>query len=128
MYTFLSEGEFVQINIEGESVNGYISRMGTLDSDRGDFIDQFFDKAQIQGHDVTFTTKMVHSMWYEFKGRFDRGHGKNQGDDGFYVLRGTLTEYTLDSDKTPTSRLRQVEFRSMAQPQDVDPKTGTKKK
>lgn len=122
MYSFLNEGEFLQINVEGDAVSGYISRMGSLESDRGNFLDQFFDKASIQGHDVAFVTKVVHGVWYEFKGRFDRGAGKNKGDDGYYVLRGTLIEYTLDPDKKSTSRSRQVEFKSMAQPEDVDPK------
>jgi hypothetical protein len=131
MYSFLNEGEFLQINVQGDEVTGYVSRMGSLDSDRGDFFDQFFDKASIQGHDVAFVTKVVHGVWYEFKGRFDRGTGKARGDDGFYILRGTLTEYTLGPDKTqtPASRVRQVEFKSMAQPEDIDPsKGGVKKK
>ena len=130
MYNFLNEGEFIEINVQGDEVTGYVSRMGSLESDRGDFFDQFFDKASIQGHDVAFVTKVVHGVWYEFKGRFDRGQGKTRGDDGFYVLRGTLTEYTLGPDKTqaPASRARQVEFKSMALPQDVDPNKAGKKK
>lgn len=128
MYNFLNDGEFLQINVEGDRVSGYVSRMGSLDSDRGDFFDQFFDKASIEGHDVVFVTKVVHGTWYEFKGRFDRGNGKNKGDDAYYVVRGTLIEYTTDADKTPTSRSRQVEFKSMAQPQEVDPNKTSKKK
>jgi hypothetical protein len=120
MYNFLNEGEFLQVNVEGDAVTGYVSRMGSLDSDRGDFFDQFFEKASIQGHDVTFVTKVLHGVWYEFKGRFDHGPGKTKGEDGYYVLRGTLTEYTLGADKTPTSRARQVEFRSMGQPEEVE--------
>jgi hypothetical protein len=129
MYSFLNEGEFLQINVEGDAVTGYVSRRGSLDSDRGDFFDQFFDKASVQGHDVAFITKVVHSVWYEFRGRFDRGSGKSKGDDSYYVLRGTLTEYTLGLDKTTTSRARQVEFKSMAQPEEIDPnKAGVKRK
>lgn len=121
MYSFLNEGEFLQINIEGDAVSGYVSRMGSVDSDRGSFLDQFFDNASIQGHDVAFVTKVIHGVWYEFKGRFDRGAGRTKGDDGYYVLRGTLTEYTLGPDKVPTSHSRQVEFKSMGAPEDVDP-------
>jgi hypothetical protein len=127
MYNFLNEGEFLQINVEGSDVTGYVSRMGTLESDRGDFFDHFFDSASIQGQDVAFVTKTVHGVWYEFKGRFDHGLGKNKGDDGYYVLRGTLTEYTLGPDKIPTSHARQVEFRSMGQPEEVE-RTKKKKK
>jgi hypothetical protein len=131
MYTFLKEGEFVQINVDRESVTGYVSRWGDLESDRGTFLDQFFTKAMVQGHDVGFTTKPVHGVWFEFKGRFDRGQAKTRSEDGYYVLRGTLTEFMTDSDKKATSRSREVEFRLMAQPQDdedKDPKSGQKPK
>src|SRR5690349_18489800 len=60
MYTFLREGEFVQINMEENEVSGYISRQGDLESDRGAFLDQFFDKASVEGHDVFFNTKPLH--------------------------------------------------------------------
>lgn len=118
MYSFLKEGEFVQINLEEQGVTGYVSRLGDLESDRGTFIDQFFTKASIQGHDVTFTTKPVHGVWFEFKGRFDRGSAKTKADDGYYVLRGTLSEFVTDSEQKTTSRSRQVEFKLLGQPQD----------
>ena len=118
MYSFLKEGEFVQINLEEQGVTGYISRLGDLESDRGTFIDQFFTKASVQGHDVAFTTKPVHGVWFEFKGRFDRGSAKSKADDGYYVLRGTLSEFVTDSEQKTTSRSRQVEFKLLGQPQD----------
>src|SRR6516165_4306574 len=111
MYSFLKEGEFVQINVDQEGVSGYISRFGDLDSDRGTFLDQFFSKATVQGHDVAFTTKQVHGVWFEFKGRFDRGPAKNKTDDGYYVLRGTLTEFSAAEGKEATRRSREVEFK-----------------
>src|SRR5215475_4261687 len=128
MYSFLKEGEFVQINLEKSAVSGYISRMGESDSDRGVFLDQFFDKAQIQGHDVSFTTKQLHNIWYEFKGKFERGPGKTKADDGYYVLRGTLKEFTLDENKKPVAHSREVEFKSLAQPDDSDVATTSKSK
>ncbi|HEX4606410.1 MAG TPA: hypothetical protein VH724_20595, partial [Candidatus Angelobacter sp.] len=76
MYSFLKEGEFLQINLEKAAVSGYISRMGDSDSDNGVFMDQFFAKADVQGHAVSFTTRQLHGMWYEFKGKFDRGSAK----------------------------------------------------
>ncbi len=120
MYSFLKEGEFVQINLEKSGVSGYISRMGETESDRGVFLDQFFDKAQIQGHDVSFTTKALHSMWYEFKGRFERGPAKTKAEDGYYILRGTLKEMTLDENKKPVAHAREVELKSLGQPDDSD--------
>lgn len=118
MYTFLHEGEFVQINLDENGVSGYISRQGEMESDRGQFLDQFFTKAAIKGHDVSFTTKPVHSVWFEFKGRYDRGPAKSKTEDGYYVLKGTLTQYSTDTDKNTVSRSREVEFKSLGQPPD----------
>jgi hypothetical protein len=129
MYSFLKEGEFVQINLEKTGgVSGYISRMGETESDRGVFLDQFFDKAQIQGHDVSFTTRPLHNLWYEFKGKFERGPGKSKADDAYYILRGTLKEYTLDENKKPLARSREVELKSLGQPDDSDPGAPAKSK
>jgi|SRR5947209_7489771 len=129
MYSFLKEGEFVQINLEKNVASGYVSRMGDTESDRGVFLDQFFDKAQIQGHEVSFTTKALHNIWYEFKGKFERGPGKSKADDGYYVLRGTLKELSLDENKKVVSRARDVELKSLAQPDDsVEPATAKSKK
>lgn len=121
MYSFVKEGEFLQITLDQKSVTGYISRMGESDSDNGVFLDQFFLKADVQGHDVSFTTRPLHSVWYEFKGKFSRGPGKTRGDDGYYILRGTLKELTSNNaDKTVNSRSREVEFKLLAQPEDPD--------
>jgi hypothetical protein len=120
MYSFLNEGEFVQINLDKSGASGYISRMGDLESDRGTFLDQFFSKASVQGHDVSFTTREIHGVWFEFKGRFDRGPAKTKSNDGYYVLRGTLKEFTTDVNKNTTSRSREVEFKLLAQPDDSD--------
>ena len=118
MYSFLKEGEFLQINLDREGVSGYVSRQGDLESDRGMFLDQFFSKASVHDHDVAFVTKPVHGVWFEFKGRYDRGGGKTKAEDAYYVLRGTLTEFVTDADKNTTSRARQVEFKLYGQPDD----------
>lgn len=129
MYSFVKEGEFLQITLDRNSVTGYISRMGESDSDNGIFLDQFFLKADVQGHDVSFTTRPLHSVWYEFKGKFSRGPGKTKGDDGYYVLRGTLKELTSNNaDKTVSSRSREVEFKLLAQPQDPEEAPAPKSK
>ena len=121
MYSFLKEGEFLQISLEKTAVTGYISRMGDSDSDSGVFLDQFFAKADIQGHEVSFTTKPLHGIWFDFKGKFDRGPAKTKSDDGYYILRGTLKELTTAADKTVTTRSREVVFKLLAQPDDSDP-------
>lgn len=118
MYSFLREGEFVQINLEQNTASGYISRRGDLDSDRGAFLDQFFEKASVHGHDVAFVTKPLHGVSYEFTGRFERGQAKSKAQDGYYILRGTLKE----NDGSGASRSREVVFKSMGQPPDEEPK------
>src|SRR5215510_5141633 len=119
MYSFLKEGEFVQINLDQGAISGYISREGELESDRGEFLDQFFTKASIQGHEISFTTKAIHGIWFEFKGRFDRGPAKTKAEDAYYLLHGTLTQYTTDAENKATSRSREVEFKWLAQPDET---------
>ena len=119
MYSFLGEGEFLQINMETTGMTGYISRLGDQESDRGVFLDQFFAKGSVEGHELSFTTKQLHGVWFEFKGRFNRGPGKSKAEDGYYVLRGTLKEFVEDANKKTTSRSREVEFKLLAQPQDT---------
>ena len=128
MYSFLKDGEFLQINLEKAAVTGYISRMGDSDSDTGVFLDQFFVKADVQGHEVSFTTRPLHSIWYEFKGKFDRGPGKTKADDGYYILRGTLKEFTSNGSKNVATRSREVEFKLLAQPDDSDDTAAAKDK
>lgn len=128
MYSFLKEGEFLQITLEKDAVTGYISRMGETDSDGGVFLDQFFAKADVQGHDLSFTTRQLHGVWYEFIGKFARGTGKTKADDGYYVLRGTLKELSTNADKTVSARSREVVFKLLAQPDDSGEAPPTKPK
>jgi len=116
MYSFLKEGEFVRIDLDQSGVSGYISREGELESDRGEFLDQFFSKATVSGHDISFTTKPIHGVWFEFKGRFDRGPADSKSKDAYYIIHGTLTEFTTDAQNKATSHSREVEFRWLAQP------------
>jgi hypothetical protein len=112
MYSFLKEGEFVQITVEEEGrVTGFISRYGEGESDKGAFLDQYFRSAKLDGIKLVFTTETVHAVWFDFKGRVERGEGKNPGDEAYYVLQGTLTENTSDPQKKFTSHAREVEFK-----------------
>src|SRR5437764_2534536 len=111
MYAFIRDGEFLQLTIEEAGrVTGFISRYGDLESDRGAFLDQFFKQGKLEGNKLTFTTDIVHGVWYEFKGTVDRGEGKNPGDEAYYVLKGTLAQYQTDNDKKVTSRSRVVDL------------------
>lgn len=112
MYTFLREGEFVQITVEDAGhVTGFVSRYGDGESDQGTFLDHFFKQGKLEGHDLTFTTETVHGTWFEFKGKLDRGPAKTRAQEGYYVLKGTLTENLTDAAKKVTAKSREVEFK-----------------
>jgi hypothetical protein len=118
MYSFLQEGEFVQITLEDEGrVTGFVSRYGDSESDRGAFLDQFFKQGKLDGTKLSFTTDTVHGVWYEFMGKIERGEGKAPADEAYYIMKGTLTEFRTDADKKVTSKSRAVAFKSF--PRDV---------
>jgi hypothetical protein len=118
MYTFLKDGEFVQVTVEEQGrVTGFVSRYGELDSDRGVFLDQFFKQGKLEDAKLSFTTQTVHGTWYEFKGAVERGEGKNPGDEAYYLLKGVLTQSTIDSSQKTASKSREVVFKSF--PQDM---------
>ncbi len=119
MYSFLQEGEFVQVTVEEAGrVTGFISRYGDSESDRGAFLNQFFKTAKIQGAKLSFTTETVHAVWYEFTGAVEHAAGRNPGEEGYRLLRGTLTESHSDAGEKVASKARQVVFKSF--PQDLE--------
>jgi len=147
MYTFLREGEFVQLTLEPQvqdatksgsshpgdqkkstqqdppqrgpaiKVTGFISRYGDLESDRGMFLDHFIKQGSIQDHELSFSTETVHGVWFEFRGTALRGSGKTPNDEAYYVLKGALIEHSGDAQQNPTARSRQVVLKSF--PRDV---------
>ena len=113
MYSFLQEGEFVQVTVEDEGrVTGFISRFGDGESDRGTFLDQFFKEGKLEGQTITFTSQIVHGVSFTFKGTVERGSGKTADDEGYYVLKGILTEVRTDVNKKTYSKSREVVFKS----------------
>jgi hypothetical protein len=113
MYSFVRDGEFIQITSEVKgTVSGFISRFGDSESDRGAFLDQFFRSGKLEVKKLTFTTENVHGTWFTFDGTFDRGPGKTPNEEGFYLVRGTLTRFSTGADNKTNSQVRQVEFRS----------------
>jgi hypothetical protein len=115
MYSFLRDGEFVQITVEDGKVSGFVSRFGDRDSDRGVFLDQFFSKASLDGKKLGFTTKPIHGTWYEFVGLIGRGQGKTPDQEGYWSIQGTLKQFDLDDDKNISSKSREVTFKSFPQ-------------
>jgi hypothetical protein len=131
MYTFLQDGEFVQINVEaassttapaaakaasqvrGRPVTGFVSRFGDLDSDKGAFLDHFFAKGSLDGNELSFTTKVVHGVSFEFKGKVERGTAKAPAEEGYYVIKGTLKRNSVDANsKKTSSQSREVVLKS----------------
>jgi hypothetical protein len=120
MYSFLRDGEFVQITVDAPGhVIGFVSRYGDSDSDRDVFLDHFFKSAKLDGDKLTFATETVHGKSFEFHGTIERGEGKNHGDEAFYVLKGILTEDTTDDAKKASSQSHEVALKSF--PQDMAP-------
>jgi hypothetical protein len=123
MYSFLQEGEFVQLTVEDDGrVTGFVSRYGEGASDHGAFLNQFFKDAKLEGKKLNFTTQTVHGVWYEFKGSIERGEGKNVGDEGYYVMKGSLTQYTTDASKKISPKARGVTFKAF--PRDMGEEPG----
>jgi hypothetical protein len=112
MYSFLKEGEYVQLTLQEGELSGYISRFGDSDSDRGQFIDQFFSKGALKNNHLTFATKTIHGVWYEFEGTLQAQPGKQPGAEGYRVMKGTLKEHSADANGADKVRERSVEFKS----------------
>ena len=120
MYSFLKDGEFLQVTVEdGGTVTGYVSRFGDGESDKGAFLDQFFKNGKLDGNKLSFNTEIVHGVSFDFRGAFDRGEGKNPGDEAYFVIKGTLTENVADANKKVASHSREVVFKLF--PQETGP-------
>jgi hypothetical protein len=113
MYSFLRDGEFVQITVEDKGrVTGFISRFGDSESDKGVFMNQFFKSGKLEGNKLSFTTEPVHGVWFEFAGTAARSPGKKPDEEGYYLLRGTLTRFSTDAEKKTISEARTVDLKS----------------
>ncbi len=117
MYSFLEEGEFVQISVEAEAgqpvrLTGFISRYGHEESDQGLFLDHFFSKGSLKDSDISFTTKPVHGIWFEFKGKVEKDPQKTPSQQGYFSLHGTLTQFSQSEGDKVQSKSREVVFKS----------------
>lgn len=118
MYSFLKDGEFVQINQEPDGITGFVSRFGDDETDKKTFLDQFFSKAALSGTALTFTTKAIHGTWFEFTGTVQRGPGKTPGDEGYRIIKGKLTRHKTDANNKESAESRDIEMKSF--PADMD--------
>jgi len=118
-YSFLQDGELLQLNIEEDEgkITGFVQRYGDSETDRGLFLDHFFKDGKLEGKNLSFSTKTVHGVWYDFKGTVERGEGKKTGDEAYYVLKGTLVQFIIDSQQKTTTKTRDVVLKAF--PQDL---------
>jgi len=112
LYSFVKEGETVQLTLDDGVLDGYITRFGDSDSDKGLLIDQFISKGSLNDNHLTFATKTVHGVWYEFDGTIQIQPGKAPGAEGYRVIKGTLKQHTEDAKGKDSVRERSVEFKS----------------
>src|SRR4051812_50068469 len=67
MYTFLREGEFIQVTVEEAGrVNGFISRFGDSENDKNEFVDQFFESGKVGPNHPSLTTKKLSRALFPF--------------------------------------------------------------
>ena len=119
MYSFLEDGEFLQLTVEDQGqVTGFVSRYGDQRGDHRAFVDHFFKSSRLDGKKLDFTTEIAQNIFYSFKGTIERGEGKKPTDEAYYVLKGTLTQHTLDTSHKTTSKSQAVAFKSF--PQEVE--------
>lgn len=121
-YSFLQEGEDLQLDVTEGRVDGYITRFGDSESDRGTLLNHYLAKAALEGDKLTFSSKPVHAVWYEFTGKIGRGAAKSKSEDGFYQIVGTLTEHRQKEGKEVSARERQVVFKLFAEENDATAK------
>ena len=112
MFTFLRDGEFVQLTLENGRLTGFVSRFGDTEDDKDAFIDHFFDQASVQADHVTFRTKTIHAVWYEFDGTLTTVTGKEKGEGGYRILKGKLTVHKSDALGKDQASERTVELRA----------------
>jgi hypothetical protein len=114
LYSFVRSGETLQVSVQPDhSVTGYVSRLS--DDGSGQLVDAMFERASLNGDLFEFKTKKVHGEWFEFKGHVQRGKATSRDDEGYFVIRGTLTSVKEGVNGKPTPLASQVEFTSFPQ-------------
>lgn len=111
MYSFLRDGESIQLNVQDGKLSGWVTSFGFLESDRDTLVDRFFQKASLKDDQVYFITKPIHGCWVEFSGHVERGDVPTRAKEGYFRLVGDLTEYTTDADDKVSARHRDVTFK-----------------
>jgi hypothetical protein len=126
LYSFVHEGEFVQIEVNDGKVTGLVSRFKDEDPEKAEFVDQFFDQAKLEGASLTFRTQPADGVRFEFSGVVERGPAKTPADEGYWNVRGTLTERHTSSDGKVIEQTHPLTLKSF--PQDTEPDPASQEK
>jgi len=111
MYSFVRNGEFVELNVEGSRLTGFVARHS--DSTKEIFLDHFFEKATLRDHAIEFSTREVNGVRFEFRGAISRGAGETRDAEGFYQIKGTLIQYTSESNHKDAAKERAITLVSL---------------
>lgn len=118
-YEFDHLNESIELDIGRKKISGYITRLGDAETDSNTPLTFFFDHASVHGSQLQFQTRVVHGIWYSFRGTIVRGKGQTRNDEGYYVLHGIFQEHhPQDQDEKSANETvlrRTINFRSLAQ-------------
>jgi hypothetical protein len=120
LYTFVHDGESVQITLDElptpakpkVPVTGYVTRLGESESDKDQTFDLMFKTGSLEGKKISFATKTIHGISYEFTGVVRRGDAKSKGKEGYVVIEGTLIENSVDKNGRSRSQNREITMKS----------------
>lgn len=114
-YLIDESGSTIEITLDEGRLSGYVTRMGDEQSDKTTPLTLFFDQVTAKGQQLTFTTKKVHGIWYEFSGTIERGDSRTtRSENGYYLLKGW---WTVHNDAGKTQSRDEVIFKSTPRPQ-----------
>jgi hypothetical protein len=128
LYTFVHDGESVQITLDElptaaqpkVPVTGYVTRLGETDTDKDQTFDLMFKSGSLENKMITFTTKTIHGISYEFTGTVRRGDAKSKDKEGYVVIEGTLVENSVDKSGKPRSQRRELTMKSFPNLDETD--------
>jgi hypothetical protein len=92
-YLLGDSGNVIEISLQSGLLDGYISKLGDLESDRGAPLTYFFTRTELHQRRLSFITRRVHGVWYSFEGSIVRGPARTRKDAGYYLLEGELVEH-----------------------------------
>ncbi len=118
-YAFDRRNGSIEVDIDRGKLSGYISRLGDTETNSNTPLTYFFDHTVVDDDHLQFETKVVHGIWYSFRGTIVRGSGQAREDEGYYVLHGTLLVHhpsdASDKSSEETVEQRSVNYKSLAQ-------------